>query len=171
MTGHRGWAGVLLAGFTLGCGGNGPFPVEGTVLLDGQPVEGATVQFEPAGKGGQGAMALTGPDGRFSLATALGTGAMRGEYRVIIGKVTGPEIPGNPPPMNASPAELARWQRAGIDAMKAQKSEVPYIYGTFADTPLRCAVPTSGRVVFDLDKSRFADKPYVYPGLDRLLKR
>ena len=39
----------LLIGMVLGCGQRGPVVemVEGVVLLDGQPVEGATVLFSP----------------------------------------------------------------------------------------------------------------------------
>jgi len=56
---------VLLAG----CGSDGLVPVKGRVLLDGQPLDGAAVLFEPEG-GGVPATGVTDASGGFTLATS-----------------------------------------------------------------------------------------------------
>lgn len=75
-----------------GCGPSRPATVrvEGTVTLDGQPVEGAAVQFIPAS--GSPAHGLTDAAGRFTLTTFDdGDGAMPGQHRITVqkNKVTG----------------------------------------------------------------------------------
>ena len=64
----------LLAALVCGCGRRGPRVelVEGAVVLDGKPVEGATVFFSPVASAGEGAAGLpaagrTGFDGGFRL--------------------------------------------------------------------------------------------------------
>ena len=80
---------VMAAG---GCRKAGPAvqPVEGTVLLDGKELEGATVGFTPFDAGALPAVGLTGPDGRFKLTSTGGgapeAGAVAGEYKVVISK-------------------------------------------------------------------------------------
>jgi hypothetical protein len=77
---------------TGGCRKSGPDvqPVEGTVLLDGKEIDGATVGFTPVEGGGLPAVGLTGPDGRFKLTSTGGgapeAGAVVGEYKVVIAK-------------------------------------------------------------------------------------
>jgi hypothetical protein len=72
-----------------GCGGpGGPelYPVTGTVLYDGQPVEGAVVSF----RGEQALKLATGTtdsQGRFRLTTSKkGDGAVAGRHHVIVSK-------------------------------------------------------------------------------------
>jgi hypothetical protein len=79
---------LLLA---LGCGtGKKIVPVSGTVTLDGKPLVGATVGFQPIapeGKmdAGPGSQAKTNNKGEFTLMTALGeNGAVVGKHRVMI---------------------------------------------------------------------------------------
>jgi hypothetical protein len=79
--------GLALAFLLLawGCGSAKPVKVEGIVLLDGKPVEGATVSFVPDGETGRPADALTGPDGVFRLNTfSPEDGALPGDYRVVV---------------------------------------------------------------------------------------
>jgi hypothetical protein len=65
-------------------------PVSGVVSLDGQPLAGGIVNFQPinAGSGvnaGPGSTARTGSDGRYTLATIRGEpGAVVGNHRVKI---------------------------------------------------------------------------------------
>src|SRR5438105_15672089 len=104
---------VTLA-LAAGCGGNGPYPVEGVVLLDGQPLEGASITLVPEGPG-QPAVGTTAADGRFRLSTQAGNGAMRSTYRAILTKITGPEE-GRPPWVGRkgqppSSEEMAAWKR------------------------------------------------------------
>src|SRR5262245_22845893 len=82
-------AGVLAA---CGCGG-GPklAPVSGVVKLDGAPLAGAAVQFQPVSPDGQtppgpGSYGKTDADGRYSLKTVDRdrAGAVVGTHRVSI---------------------------------------------------------------------------------------
>ncbi|HVJ85588.1 MAG TPA: hypothetical protein VM452_08070 [Caulifigura sp.] len=71
-----------------GCGSSGPEigAVTGTVLLDGRPVEGAMLFFEPK-KGGRSSKALTDASGKYEL-QYIGErmGALIGEHQVRITK-------------------------------------------------------------------------------------
>jgi hypothetical protein len=71
-----------------GCsGGLALIPVEGTVTLDGQPVEGASVLFEPKG-GGKPATGTTDAAGKFVLTTIEpGDGAVPGANKVAVIRV------------------------------------------------------------------------------------
>ena len=66
-------------------------PVSGTVKINGKPVEGAKVRFQPVSKGnsgeaGGGSYATTDKDGKYTLKLILqdGEGAVVGEHRVHI---------------------------------------------------------------------------------------
>jgi len=81
---------LLLAG----CANHGPFRadtqfVDGIVLLDGEPVAHAIVQFVPSGDEGELATGLTDENGRFNLTSLYGNrgrGALRGTYKVLVSK-------------------------------------------------------------------------------------
>jgi hypothetical protein len=87
--------GVTALTIAVACTGCSPspfkfVPVSGTVSLDGQPLAGGIVNFQPivVGTGvnsGPGSTARTGADGRFTLATIRGEpGAVVGKHRVKI---------------------------------------------------------------------------------------
>ncbi|MGB9689601.1 carboxypeptidase-like regulatory domain-containing protein [Thermogutta sp.] len=85
-----------LFGLTVseGCGsrnrGNIPqtAPVSGTVTLDGQPVDGATVVFVPTGTPAYGAYAVTDAKGHFTLKSSeTVSGAVPGKYLVQVTKL------------------------------------------------------------------------------------
>jgi hypothetical protein len=155
---------ALVASWLTSCNSQGPYPVEGLVLLDGEPLDAAEVVFEPVSRPpGQPSLAYTGPDGRFKLSTALGDGALRGEFKVIIRKIVGPPIPRGPLGRGATPAQIAERQQAYAEAVRAQTSVTPAIYGTFEDTPLRCKVPLERPLIIELDRARAAEKPFVHP--------
>ncbi len=60
-------------------------PVKGTLTLDGQPVEGATVAFVPARQTDLAAAGTTDAQGRFTLTTLrAGDGAVPGRYKVLV---------------------------------------------------------------------------------------
>src|SRR6185436_12065008 len=89
---------VILAGFValvtvIGCSEAKPFDtvkVTGLVTLDSQPVDGATVVFQPATGAGKAATGMTDKDGKFNLTTSTaGDGAMPGTYKVTVTKVEG----------------------------------------------------------------------------------
>jgi hypothetical protein len=69
-------------------------PVEGVVMHNGAPLEGAGVLFLPAS--GPFAMGTTDAEGKFTLTTANHPGALIGEHRVTISKTltTAKQIPG-----------------------------------------------------------------------------
>jgi len=77
-----------------GCFSYGPFKadtqlVEGIVLLDGEPVESAVVQFVPSEGGGELATGLTDANGKFDLTSIYGNrgrGALQGQYKVLVMK-------------------------------------------------------------------------------------
>lgn len=83
-----------------GCMGGGPAVnyVEGTVTLDGQPVEGVSVSFSPATPDGVAATGTTDASGKFKLTSTNGgepgAGAMAGDYTVGFLKTTIESAPG-----------------------------------------------------------------------------
>jgi hypothetical protein len=87
---------AILAAFlalvtVTGCGEGKPFDtvaVDGVVTLNGEPVEGATVVFQPATGSGMAASGLTNSSGVFNLTTSVaGDGAMPGNYKISVSKV------------------------------------------------------------------------------------
>ena len=74
-------------GLLLGCTGNAMLPVQGTVMLDGQPLEGAAIGFIPA-EGGRPATGKTDAQGHFTLASfTANDGLPPGSYKVTVTKV------------------------------------------------------------------------------------
>jgi hypothetical protein len=146
------WAGSLAAlalGLALsGCGGARPVKVSGTVTLNGQPVEGAMVQFVPVKEGGRPATGTTGADGSFSLTTVENhDGAMPGEYKVVVIY--------NPPVESAPGENTEQAMRAAMTAQAQQrrarpKYVIPLIYSDPTRTPLSQTVPTSGPVKIEI---------------------
>lgn len=82
--------GFSLAFTILGCGGpkaDVPLaPVEALVLLDGQPVEGATVTFVPVREGAASATGTTDASGRAKLVVLVPGQKVEGEYYVGVMK-------------------------------------------------------------------------------------
>ena len=83
-------AAVAAAGLLVGCGDSGPklAPVSGIVTLNGKPLEGAVVTFEPDAsvKDGIPANDVTGPDGNYRAFTKGRVGVMPGKYHVVVTK-------------------------------------------------------------------------------------
>ncbi|MEX1039242.1 MAG: carboxypeptidase-like regulatory domain-containing protein [Pirellulaceae bacterium] len=79
--------GVVALGL-IGCGGDPTVAkVSGTVTLDGEPVEGASVIFSPIG-GGRPATGQTDSQGNFQLSTyGSADGALIAEHQVSVVKV------------------------------------------------------------------------------------
>jgi hypothetical protein len=77
----------------LGCGGKKFVPVSGKVTLNGQPLVGATVGFQPIATGGveaaPGSTGKTDDKGEYTLTASTGqSGAWVGKHRVIISLVS-----------------------------------------------------------------------------------
>jgi len=84
---------ILSLVFFSGCGGGvnplGTVHIEGTITLDGSPIEGANITLFPR-DGEHAAGGLTDANGRFIVQTAgapFGSGAKPGEYDVVIRKI------------------------------------------------------------------------------------
>jgi hypothetical protein len=112
---------MALAVVLVGCGGseqksNVPLiPVIGKVMLDGQPLDEADVNFYPEGDTqGQGGYARTGKDGTYKASTPFGEpGLAAGSYRVVIQKLVTPDgkpftgsVDPNVPPIEAPYSEV-----------------------------------------------------------------
>ena len=63
------FSGMLTALLIVGCGKSGSelAPVSGRVTLDGQPIVGARLRFQPEASGGSPSYGSTDQDGRFVL--------------------------------------------------------------------------------------------------------
>jgi hypothetical protein len=83
---------IILLILFIGCTKTNPYDttfVEGTVQLDGVPVEGVHVNFTPVGNGNS-AGGLTDSSGNYKLTTGsapVGSGAISGEYKVTFSKI------------------------------------------------------------------------------------
>ncbi|PQO31401.1 hypothetical protein C5Y96_13765 [Blastopirellula marina] len=78
---------TICLGILLGCSGSGMLPVEGTVTLDGKPLDGAAISFVPA-EGGRPCSGQTDAQGHFTLASYVaGDGVPPGEYKVTVVKL------------------------------------------------------------------------------------
>jgi hypothetical protein len=156
---HTVWLAVSFAALVLagsGCGGRNakPVPVEGVVTFNGEPVKGATITFLPDGDGGVQAVGRTGSNGVFRLMTfTSGDGAIPGSYKVVITKTEPPEGAIQLDPKKPDEMMKNYYKMMGGPhnmASKPQKSAFPTTYGDAAKTPLKCRVPTDGKVTFAL---------------------
>lgn len=141
-----------------GCG-HSVYPVEGVVLLDGEPLAGAIVTFQPDGEGPIG-LGNTAEDGRFSVVTAAGDGLMAGDFRVILSRVTG-SIPDTMPPwagrgvgaVEVTQAEIDAWNAERAELAKDQREWVPEKYRTAITTPFHVTVPVTEDVRLEMSST------------------
>jgi hypothetical protein len=152
MAWERLLAAVLLASLlAFGCGGPNAdrpatYPVTGTVTLNGEAVEGATVAFQPAA-GGQGAVGTTDASGNYSLTTfSSGDGALPGEYQVKIFKYKGEEsgAVADQESDDYVPPMLAGEQDTG-----GPENLLPDVYANPATSELKATVTEDGDNTFD----------------------
>lgn len=136
---------LLLGGGLAGCGPRGPVVafVEGEVILDGQPVDGATVSFAPTDGAGLPAIGKTDGTGRFNLTSTRGgtpnAGAVVGRYAVTVSKI-GYDLGGKPPPADGD--------YSGVPV----RHFVPATYGEAASSGLSADV-ARGRNTFRFELS------------------
>jgi hypothetical protein len=167
MSGHSLCFGRLAAVLVLigsGCGGGAAklHKVNGKVTLDGQPLSGASVTFEPQdySTGIQAATGKTGADGSYSLTTTTtGDGAMAGDYKVIITKVPEQTAMEKPPQLSDDKGVMKmgemmmKMAKQGTGTPQKAKTEIHPDYSTFDKTILKMTVPPpGGHADFNLHK-------------------
>lgn len=78
-------AALTLAILASGCGGPTLVPVSGTVMLDGKPLAGTYLTFEPVqGAGELASTGVTNEAGEYTLSCGDRPGAVPGMHRVIL---------------------------------------------------------------------------------------
>lgn len=132
---------LAMASFLVGCGSeaelDGLVAVTGTVTHNGQPVEGATVTFNPTE--GRAASGITDAEGRFTLTTLTANdGAMPGSYNVGISKT---DVQGA---MTAEEAEAYLMQHNQAPPPPVTKELLPVKYKNPAKSGLTATVNESG---------------------------
>jgi hypothetical protein len=129
-----------------GCRPAGPAVhyVEGVVLLEGEPIEGATVGFSPI-EAGMPAFGKTDEKGIFRLTTARGggqgKGAMAGSYTVTMTKWRDRSIELGPEPDRADTAANGAWRKKSEELSNLPPDYiVPKDYGDKAKSGLKATV-------------------------------
>ena len=148
-----------------GCGGH-LVKVQGTVTLDGQPLEGATVMFIPVDGVGKPGVGATDQDGVFELSSSNKPqdGVAPGDYKVVI-TIGEPRLElGLRSGFTKGELEGAYF-KAKAERDKAGGVQVPAIpaaYKQASTTPLQQHVPPDGPVVINLPSA--APEPPKRPG-------
>jgi hypothetical protein len=130
---------VLASAAVAGCSDSNLAPVSGRVTLDGKPLAGATVNFQPDVPGkaypGLGSMAVTGDDGAYTLAVVgqKTNGAVIGPHKVYISKAVAATAGQNP------------------DEERPTTEKVPSRYN--GKSTLSFEVPSAGTQAADFDLS------------------
>jgi hypothetical protein len=148
---------VLCFGLCLlpGCGRSGPklVPVDGTILLDGQPLAYKCVLFLPEeGTAGNGAGGYTNGEGKYSLfAVIFGVtrdydGCPPGRYRVVVSEPVIPITEADFGPLDAEEEGDEPAVAVG-PVMSPATSVIPALYTSEETTPLVREVPESGGAV------------------------
>jgi hypothetical protein len=114
---------LLVVLFLPACGGKSLTKTEGVVTLDGQPLSGAMVLFNPEAPDGSPAHATSESDGTFHLKTDEAEGAAPGSYRVTV--------------LNAS-------------KLKRTANTLPNVYSSKDTTPLQFTGPHDGPITLEL---------------------
>ncbi|MDR1384027.1 MAG: carboxypeptidase-like regulatory domain-containing protein [Planctomycetaceae bacterium] len=113
----------------------GLVPAGGTITYNGSPLDGATIVFVPKESNKQGAGALSGADGTFTLTTISDNdGAFPVEYSVYVLKEE---------PLQISDEELMEYSRQGKTPPKP-KSLIPIKYTNPTKPMLNFTIPVAG---------------------------
>lgn len=149
--------GVLLTGSLavtiIGCGGGSDAPelgaVKGTVQMDGKPLDGATVTFQPQ-EGGRPSFGETDGEGYYELQyTADEAGAVVGKHRVSISTYREGD------PGAEDPAE-----------QKSQPERVPAQYNTQTELEAEVKPGTNPPIDFNLESQGEIIQPDALPDHD-----
>lgn len=126
-------------------------PTSGTVWLDGKPLAGATVMFNPVpGTKGNGGFGVTDAEGKFKLTDYQeNPGCPEGDYGVTFTKITQPD--GSPIPPGAQRGEVGMVE------------QMPLVYTVFAAHAIVQGAKVKGpEAIFDF---RLDSKLKPPPGL------
>lgn len=137
-----GWSLLIVA--LVGCGGGVKVvPVEGTVKLDGKPLDKIMVEFWPESEG-QRSFAETDSEGHFVLMTDDGKreGATVGTHRVILKDVAvlGDKFMGR--------------AAENVNMSEGRKPRISSKFGTPETSKLTVTVEASGENKFDLEATK-----------------
>lgn len=143
---------AIVAVACMGCGKSlppAPKPAAlveagGTVTMDGKPLEGAMVLFNPKSDGGFAAYAITDSAGKYKAETRVGAevkpGLSPASYQVMVSRLLKPD--GTPPMDPMEPP-----------AHSGARESLPSKYSSPAESKLRAVVGASGgQFDFDLKK-------------------
>ncbi|NLX56342.1 MAG: carboxypeptidase regulatory-like domain-containing protein [Planctomycetaceae bacterium] len=124
-----------------GCGSSvGAVSVTGTVTLDGEPVEGASVVFVPEGKGRM-ASGKTDSSGQFKLTTQkVGDGAVPGKYKVGVSKLKSGGVDARKPDPNSPEGVMLAGAPVGNGAPAMPEFEIPPKYSNAENSGLEVTV-------------------------------
>ncbi|MDR0611218.1 MAG: hypothetical protein LBG58_13995 [Planctomycetaceae bacterium] len=149
--------------FFSGCdtGGHVVYPASGKLLFNSQPLGGAQISFYPKDPSGVMAAAITNSDGTFSLFTAGAekSGAVAGEYNVLVEKIVALDANGNPIPPAESQIlqvpQIPQWgssEEPQNNQRPTMKSILPAKYAQI-DKPLLSATVNKkqNNYLFELD--------------------
>ena len=144
----------ILVCFSMGCDDSLVY-IKGTVTLDGELLEGASVTFFRADIRGRPAAGVTDESGSFDLTSyQKGDGLPPGDYKVTITKVVDGED------FRTSSSLVEEKHRSAYKKAKPfnpqyprLKRVLPEVYGSLKDTPLACTVPSTEELRFDLESS------------------
>lgn len=148
----------------VGCGSDGYelAPVSGRVLVDGEPVKGLRIAFEPIGGSGRPApgpeaIAITDDDGNFKLATMSESprrGAVIGPCRVRIWTLPSsqPDAVFDDRDPNYDPVAEIKAIKAGLRKKKSErpKSALPLKYNDKTDLTFEVTKDGTDKANFDI---------------------
>jgi hypothetical protein len=119
------------------------YPVRDTVTLEGKPLGGAVVFMPAFSDAGTHSVGETKADGTYELASGGRPGAGRGDYRVVISYIAGPD---------GKVADLASRSAFRMPPeLNHGKEPVPPRYSEFSKTELRATfAPGCPPINFDL---------------------
>jgi hypothetical protein len=125
----------------LGCGGSGPkfVEVQGTLTVNGKPLEKIQVEFWPEGEGPR-SIGLTDAQGNFTLTSDDGTqkGAVVGSHKVVLkdGDIFGGKFLGR--------------KAENLDPSKAKKSRINQTLSNATSTPIKKTVTDGQKNTIDI---------------------
>lgn len=150
-------AGLFLMCLAAGCGGGGKLPktvtAQGIVLLDGLPVQDATVSFISE-TNSYHATGITNSEGKFTLsAFTQKSGAVPGDYKVEVNKTV---VSGNNLPTESESGAAAS---EGENQALNISFGLPPHYASFTTSQLVATIPETGTSDLKLELKNTSPSP------------